>query len=40
MNLVEKLEKIIRENPEVAIILAEILAPPPSLSALPKPWET
>ncbi len=40
MSLAKKLEKILRENPGVAIILAEILAPPPGLSTLPKPWET
>lgn len=40
MNLVEKLQAILKEDPRLAILLAEILAPPPSLGACPRPWET
>ncbi len=40
MKLTEELLRLVRENPELAILLAEILTPPPSLSPSPKPWET
>lgn len=39
MTVPEKIQEILRETPELAIILAEILAPPPSISTLPRPWE-
>jgi hypothetical protein len=39
MSLQKMLPRILKENPEVAIVLAEVLAPPPSLSQAPRPWE-
>lgn len=40
MTLTEKLQAILKEDPRLAILLAEILAPPPSLASSPRPWET
>lgn len=40
MNTPEKLQKILAETPQLAILLGEILSPPPSISTLPRPWET
>lgn len=39
MSTPEKIQKILREEPQLAIILMEILSPPPSISPLPRPWE-
>ncbi len=39
MTVREKIQKMLKEEPEAAIILAEILSPPPSISSLPRPWE-
>lgn len=39
MTVREKIQKMLKEEPELAIILAEILSPPPSTSLLPRPWE-
>ncbi len=40
MSTREKIREILREDPQVAILLAEILSPPPSISTLPRPWES
>lgn len=40
MTLVEKVQKILREEPDVAIVLGEILSPPPSISTIPRSWES
>ncbi|MFN3346830.1 MAG: hypothetical protein ACK42E_03345 [Candidatus Bipolaricaulaceae bacterium] len=40
MTLTEKLQAVLKEDPRLAILLAEILAPPPSLSPAPRLWET
>lgn len=40
MTLTEKLEALLKEDPRLAILLAEILAPPPGLATAPRPWET
>lgn len=39
MSLGEKLQKILKEEPALAIVLAEILSPPPGISSAPRPWE-
>ena len=34
------IREILREDPRAAIVLAEIIGPPPGLqSAAPKPWD-
>lgn len=35
----EKLQRILKEDPRLAIVLAEILNPPPSISTVPRHWE-
>lgn len=40
MTLTERLQAILKEDPRLAILLAEILGPPPSLASAPRPWET
>lgn len=40
MTVVEKVQKILREEADVAIVLGEILSPPPSISTIPRPWES
>ena len=38
--LLELVQKILREDPRAAIVLAEIIGPPPGLqNAAPKPWD-
>jgi hypothetical protein len=38
--VVRLIKEILREDPRAAIVLAEILGPPPGLAASPpKPWE-
>lgn len=40
MTLEKELREILKRTPGLAVILAEILSPPPSISTLPRPWET
>jgi len=40
MSTREKIREILKKDPGVAIILAEILSPPPSISTLPRTWES
>lgn len=40
MTMEKELREILKRNPGLAVILAEILSPPPSISTLPRPWET
>jgi len=40
MSTREKIREILKEDPRVAVVLAEILSPPPSISTLPRPWES
>jgi len=37
--LAEMIRRILRRDPQVAIVLAEILGPPPALEERPHPWE-
>ena len=39
-DLAEMIRRILRRDPRVAIVLAEILGPPPALEERPHPWET
>lgn len=39
MTILERLKQVLKEEPELAILLAEIISAPPSISALPRPWE-
>lgn len=34
-DIVEELKRLLREDPRVAVVLAEILGPPPALRELP-----
>lgn len=38
--LAEAIRGVFRDDPRVAIVLAEILGPPPALEERPRPWET
>jgi len=38
--LAETIREILRDDLRVAIVLAEILRPPPALEERPRPWET
>lgn len=40
MTTLEKIREVLKKDPRVAILLAEILSPPPSISTLPRPWES
>lgn len=40
MTITDKLQAVLKEDPRLAILLAEILGPPPSLASAPRPWET
>jgi len=40
MSTLETIRKILKKDPRVAILLAEILSPPPSISTLPRTWES
>jgi len=39
-DLAEMIRGILQRDPRVAIVLAEILRPPPALEERPRPWET
>lgn len=38
-SVVEAIRRILRDDPRVGILLAEILGPPPALGEAPPPWE-
>ncbi len=38
-SIVEAIRRILREDPRVGILLAEILGPPPALGESARPWE-
>jgi hypothetical protein len=40
MSTLKTVQEILKKDPRAAILLAEILYPPPSISALPRPWES
>ena len=37
--LAETIRRILRDDPRVGILLAEILGLPPALEEAPRPWE-
>jgi len=39
-DLAEMIRGILKRDPRMAIVLAEILRPPPALEERPHPWET
>ncbi len=40
MTFQTQIREILKKSPALAIVLAEILSPPPSISTLPRPWES
>lgn len=38
-SVAEKIRATLKDDPRVALVLSEILGPPPALAPRPRPWE-